>query len=396
MNQSFLEFQSEFLQEFTAGANLNRVCDLTARYAGNPIAITLTSQTIVAVSKDYGQELINEYINIGKHALAEDFSELVIEFERLLLKGRPVNRALPYFSHTHSSCGCLFGTNLIGVVDMPTVNHTPTKDELEILRISASFFSLALAINGFSVKSSFHPIQNFMLGLLNNSINVNTFQNPYYLQALLKNILSFRLLLIRPTTFEHESPIESDLLQFCKSNINWWYVPYNHSFAVVTAAENLSQLSMFVNHIGGSFRVCVSDEFSHFVCFLSHIKIADFALDFSVAEDLQKNVIYSDDYKVFFAAASARRSENSGLFDSVALRKIKEFDEHYSASYVDTLWAFFRCNQDIQLMAEKLYIHKNTVFYRLNRMKDLFNIDYHDIKQMSNLYFSLLVDNNII
>ncbi|NCB74353.1 MAG: PucR family transcriptional regulator [Clostridia bacterium] len=396
MSQLFLEFQNECLQELTNGANLSKLCNLTAKYTGNPIAVTLTSQTIVAVSKDYDQELVNEYVNTGKHTIDEEFTDLVSEFERLLLKGQPISKVLPFFSHRHSSCGCLFGINLIGVMDMPIVNHMPTKDELEILRIAASFFGLALTINGFSVKNNFHPIQNYMLGLLNNNINIITYQNPYYLQALLKDICSFRLLLVRPTTYEQESRIESELLQFCRTNLNWWYIPYNHAFVVVIAAENLSHLPALVQRLGSSFMVCVSDDFYPFDKFPSYIRIAEFALDISAAEGSQESVVYTDDYKVFFAAAIAKHSDDSELFESSFFRRIKDYDERYSASYVDTLRAFFRCNQDTQKMAEKLFIHKNTVFYRLNRMKELFDIDYQDVKQLSNLYFSLLADDNII
>lgn len=395
MDQIFSEFQSECLHELTNGANLIRLCDLTAKYTGNPIAITLTAKTIVAASKDYGQDLINEYINSGKYAPIEEFSELADEMDRLLLKGKLVSKASPYIIYKHSLCGCFFGINMIGVLDMPTVNRTPTKDDLDILQAASSLFSLALVINGFSISSNFHPVQSYMLGLLNGSINANTTQNPYHLHSIIKDILSFRLLLIRPVTADQETTMESEILQFCKINKNWWYVPYNHYFIVITASENLSQLSAFTSRLGDSFRICVSDEFSHLSRFLSHIKIAEFALDIAAAEGSQKAVIHTDDYKVFFAAAITRHSDTIP-FDNSAFQRIKEYDEHYSASYADTLRAFFRCNQDIQRMAAKLYIHKNTVFYRLNRMKELFDIDYQDIKQMSNLYFSLLIDDNII
>ncbi|WP_406243270.1 PucR family transcriptional regulator [Tissierella carlieri] len=43
-----------------------------------------------------------------------------------------------------------------------------------------------------------------------------------------------------------------------------------------------------------------------------------------------------------------------------------------------TLKSFLECNQNYSLTAEKLFVHNNTVRYRINKIKNLIDMDSED------------------
>ncbi len=45
----------------TNGADLVQICELTAKLCGVPVAITLSTRTVIAHSSGYSEELLTEY-----------------------------------------------------------------------------------------------------------------------------------------------------------------------------------------------------------------------------------------------------------------------------------------------------------------------------------------------
>lgn len=60
-------------------------------------------------------------------------------------------------------------------------------------------------------------------------------------------------------------------------------------------------------------------------------------------------------------------------------------------SYADTLQAFFSCNQNIKETAEQLFIHRNTLIYRLKRIKEESSYDPQNFKDAFTLQMALWI-----
>ena len=85
------------------------------------------------------------------------------------------------------------------------------------------------------------------------------------------------------------------------------------------------------------------------------------------------NMIPTDMRKEFFR----------GIFDGCEDKEIEE--------YMETLRVFFESDLSISRAAEKMYVHKNTLKYRLGRMKDKVGLDPRDQKDSLILYFLMLL-----
>lgn len=53
------------------------------------------------------------------------------------------------------------------------------------------------------------------------------------------------------------------------------------------------------------------------------------------------------------------------------IKKLEKYDEECSSNLIETLETYFKCNLKKTLAAQKLYIHVETLRYRLNRIEEI-------------------------
>lgn len=92
----------------------------------------------------------------------------------------------------------------------------------------------------------------------------------------------------------------------------------------------------------------------------------------------------------FFALA-----RNAGLplisFCHPVMERILDYDKQNHTEYLLTLAAFILKGQNLQSAANALYIHKNTMYNRLLKMRDLFMMNLDDPDLQIKLYISVLI-----
>ena len=79
-----LYIKDRFLSILSTGADLTELCNFTASCIEIPVAVTLATRTIIARSKDYTENLLEEYTNA--FSLCPDGRVLVI-FLNIFLNG---------------------------------------------------------------------------------------------------------------------------------------------------------------------------------------------------------------------------------------------------------------------------------------------------------------------
>ena len=60
---------------------------------------------------------------------------------------------------------------------------------------------------------------------------------------------------------------------------------------------------------------------------------------------------------------------------------------------MDTLEAYLECNGNAQDASERLFIHRNTMRYRLDKIKHLLNMDLSDLDVCLRLKMALYIKN---
>lgn len=75
-----------------------------------------------------------------------------------------------------------------------------------------------------------------------------------------------------------------------------------------------------------------------------------------------------------------------------ALQRLKEYDERNKTELYISLRTFIEHNQNLCLTAEALFIHRNTLVYRLRRIQQITNLDLKDIGILYSLMDAFRID----
>ena len=80
-----------------------------------------------------------------------------------------------------------------------------------------------------------------------------------------------------------------------------------------------------------------------------------------------------------------------GNFIPYSLKKLKDYDKDKNNELIDTLEMYLKCNLNAVKTAEELFVHYKTVLYRLNRIKEITNLDIENRDKMLELEVGLKI-----
>ena len=84
------------------------------------------------------------------------------------------------------------------------------------------------------------------------------------------------------------------------------------------------------------------------------------------------------DYSILHIASILQQSHQLESFYHPLLLMIRDYDHEYHTDYTATLYEYLLHIDDPSAIAEHLHIHKNTVYYRINKIKELFPMNLND------------------
>ena len=88
-----------------------------------------------------------------------------------------------------------------------------------------------------------------------------------------------------------------------------------------------------------------------------------------------KKAMHFDDIGVYKILSQDNIKNELAAFYENTILPLYEYDKTRNTEFIATLKAYFEHNGNIRKMAEALYTHYNTVLYRLERIKEISNID---------------------
>jgi purine catabolism regulator len=91
-------------------------------------------------------------------------------------------------------------------------------------------------------------------------------------------------------------------------------------------------------------------------------------------------------YRLLYAF---RESNELAAFCEETLASLTEYDLKNGASLVDTLEVYFRCDASLRLAAEALYLHRNSLAYRLRRISEITGLNLDSLEDRFRLQLAL-------
>lgn len=100
---------------------------------------------------------------------------------------------------------------------------------------------------------------------------------------------------------------------------------------------------------------------------------------------------YADIALLHFIQGGSFMENLRDLCDPRILR-LAAYDRSHASDYIYTLQCYWHFNQNIQNTCDHLFIHRNTLFYRLKRIKQIVDLDFNNSKHLMqfNLSFAIL------
>ncbi len=111
--------------------------------------------------------------------------------------------------------------------------------------------------------------------------------------------------------------------------------------------------------------------------------VSNLSLSFTRAKNAVKygirekqNLVYFDEMGVSRLFYSIEDHELLHAMEQEPLRLLDEYDAKHGSNLVETLEMYLKCDGSIQKMAAEMYTHRNTVIYRVNKIKDMLGSDF--------------------
>lgn len=104
-----------------------------------------------------------------------------------------------------------------------------------------------------------------------------------------------------------------------------------------------------------------------------------------------RQVIPYEDYKIYDLFLSVHDEDLFTRYATEVVRRICEYDHKNATEYLETLYYYLGSGCSVQKAAQKLYVHRNTVAYRVTKAKELFGITFDDEQKNYANYMSCLL-----
>ena len=101
--------------------------------------------------------------------------------------------------------------------------------------------------------------------------------------------------------------------------------------------------------------------------------------------------LYIGDLGVYQLILSLSDRDKLLTFCDKTLGALLEYDMRQHADLIQTIEAFFACHGNLSQTAEMLYVHRNTLLYRMNRINDIAEIDLNRPETRLALHLALTI-----
>lgn len=164
------------------------------------------------------------------------------------------------------------------------------------------------------------------------------------------------------------------------------------SLKKMMSMEEFMGMEQFLRSV--DVRVGVSNPFTELKSVQTFIDEANEALEIGQQINSEHNIFLFENYGEFSVAKnlveSTTRSPEMYLYPP--LMALIDYDKKNGSSLVETLREYLRDSKNPKAVYERLYIHKNTLYYRLDKIKQIMGVNYEaaDVHMKINLTFAIL------
>ncbi len=411
----------QMLASSYANRNMNDLSDCAARLCHNPIMLVDGSYNVLGYSSYPVTVDPGWYESIQKGYITESLTNEILEVYReqdlTMQEGRPFLRTLKNSNYQWMVANAYYRKHLVGTVNMLLVNaiDLESKVEIDTFCALAEIFANYVGSNkgqivfsfphshGRSLKTS-QKTSSGRKGIYDFEVGFsNLLTNEYRNKILLKNELDKlkatgieRFILLTIYFRSYLSGIVRDVIQQIDDLLEAkWFVSIEPFLLVILDADERDpQRDERVQEVlrKRKLKACLSDAFDNIEQLDRFYEKSCRMLSYLRPDDDNPCLITMNQYRFWDIVQVAKRALHMADETAFVDSRVLDIHERSQREHTDdykTLVAFLSCKCSYKQAAEAMYCHRNTVLYRIGKIKEEYDIDFDDEETMRNLVYSV-------
>lgn len=208
-----------------------------------------------------------------------------------------------------------------------------------------------------------------------------------------------QVLFLRPTRYLGQQFLKNHTSKNLKAIIPGTHVTYHKSgMAAVIPLKEDAEMTAELLELLKDFsmkeyvRIGISHSFTSIESFAGHFDQAYTALELGQKLKTEELICRYQDYQIFDLLSEVKSTEKLGRYCHPALAVLRQYDHANNSKLYKTLCVYIEKGCNIKLTSESLFIHRNSLVYRLDRITEICCIDLTDINTLFLLRLSYLID----
>lgn len=190
-------------------------------------------------------------------------------------------------------------------------------------------------------------------------------------------------------------------LGYLRDNLDMFFpskksVYYNDNIVVIydeeisnISPEKMKSIKEFLT--SNNLYLGISNEFSDIMECRSHYLQAVKALEIGKIVRPGDPLIFYFNIKLYDLLFLAYNRLEHKDFSNPVLIKLKEYDRLNNTDLYNTLFVYLKNNRNIKKTSQELFVHRNTIRFRIQKIIELTHIDFTDADNILNIYLSFKI-----
>lgn len=373
----------EILKEEEACYSLKELLDLYANYIKNPmVVINHNYEFLYYTQTNKGDNVYKEATNAGVWSLeliAIANNAFKNKSEYVILDSINKNKRRLFYKIEHNT--------MLGYLVLLEEENS-TFDELDYDTLKHLVNSIGKILYLDDYKKNDANIQTFYKALLNSEYKTKDILKTKIEDYKVNLDASLLIISLSKASFSQNNYLKVKLESVLAVNA---VIAYDDNVLIFFNNDNmpLSKITdiLIDNNLTALYVKKILDYFSFNIYYKALTNLLRFL------EESKKSVLYFEaDYKIYLPFFTDKYNINEiKNFIDLKIMKIYNDDMKNETDNINTLYFYLSYDKSLSIAANKLYIHRNTVSYRLMKMSDMYDMDFNDLMQNKIYLYSIFL-----
>lgn len=373
----------EILKAEEACYSLKKLLDLYANYIKNPmVVINHNYELLYYTQTNKGDNVYKEATNAGVWSLeliAIANNAFKNKSEYVILDSINKNKRRLFYKIEHNT--------MLGYLVLLEEENS-TFDELDYDTLKHLVNSIGKILYLEDYKKNDANIQTFYKALLNSEYKTKDILKTKIEDYKVNLDASLLIISLSKASFSQNNYLKVKLESVLAVNA---VIAYDDNVLIFLNNDNmpLSKITdiLIDNNLTALYVKKILDYFSFNIYYKALTNLLRFL------EESKKSVLYFEaDYKIYLPFFTDKYNINEiKNFIDLKIMKIYNDDMKNETDNINTLYFYLSYDKSLSIAANKLYIHRNTVSYRLMKMSDMYDMDFNDLMQNKIYLYSIFL-----